>query len=211
MRDGESDGQRKLLVELAGAAGKECDRDEHGNQNERGCDDGAGDFAHGDFGGAARIPDSLFEMWRSTFSMTTMASSTTRPVARVIPKSVRVLIEKPKSLTKAKVPMSETGIVIAGISVLRQSLQEEEDDQDDDDDRFGQRLQHFTDGFADGGGGVEGDLVLQARRKFWESRVKFSLARLVDVERIGVGELLHADTDGFVAVIAKIAGVTFCA
>ncbi len=41
-------------------------------------------------------------------------------MASTIPKSVSVLIEKPNSLTKAKVPTSETGIVMAGISVLRQ-------------------------------------------------------------------------------------------
>ncbi len=33
-------------------------------------------------------------MWRCTFSMTTIASSTTRPVASVIPNSVSELIEK---------------------------------------------------------------------------------------------------------------------
>ena len=59
-------------------------------------------------------------MWRSMFSMTTIASSTTIPVASTIPNRVRVLIEKPKSFTKAKVPISETGIVMAGMSVLRQ-------------------------------------------------------------------------------------------
>ena len=59
-------------------------------------------------------------MWRSMFSITTIASSTTIPVASTIPKSVSVLIEKPNSFTKAKVPTSETGIVIVGISVLRQ-------------------------------------------------------------------------------------------
>ena len=58
---------------------------------------------------------------RCTFSMTTMASSTTRPVASVMPNSVSELIEKPNSLTKAKVPMSDTGIVTAGIMVARQS------------------------------------------------------------------------------------------
>ena len=55
------------------------------------------------------------------FSMTTMASSTTRPVASVMPNRVRVLMEKPSSFTKAKVPMSETGMVTAGMSVVRQS------------------------------------------------------------------------------------------
>src|ERR1035437_7794791 len=60
-------------------------------------------------------------MCRCTFSMTTMASSTTSPVASVMPKRVSELIEKPKSLIKAKVPISETGIVTAGIMVARQS------------------------------------------------------------------------------------------
>src|SRR5208283_1658023 len=59
--------------------------------------------------------------WRSMFSMTTMASSTTRPVASVMPNRVSVLMEKPSSLTKAKVPMSETGMVTAGMMVERQS------------------------------------------------------------------------------------------
>ena len=53
------------------------------------------------------------------FSITTIASSTTMPVARMIPKSVSVLIEKPISFTNANAPMSETGMVMAGMSVLR--------------------------------------------------------------------------------------------
>jgi hypothetical protein len=60
-------------------------------------------------------------MCRSMFSITTMASSTTRPVASVMPNRVRVLMEKPSSFTKANVPMSDTGMVTAGMSVLRQS------------------------------------------------------------------------------------------
>ena len=54
------------------------------------------------------------------FSITTIASSTTMPVASTMPNSVSVLIEKPSSFTKANVPTSETGIVIAGMIVLRQ-------------------------------------------------------------------------------------------
>ena len=53
--------------------------------------------------------------------MTTIASSTTMPVASTMPKSVSVLIEKPSSFTKANTPISETGIVAAGMIVLRQS------------------------------------------------------------------------------------------
>ena len=60
-------------------------------------------------------------MCRCTFSITTMASSTTRPVASVIPNKVSELIEKSKTLMNANVPTSETGMVIAGIIVARQS------------------------------------------------------------------------------------------
>ena len=54
------------------------------------------------------------------FSITTIASSTTMPVASTMPNSVSVLIEKPNSLRNANVPISETGMVIAGMIVLRQ-------------------------------------------------------------------------------------------
>ncbi len=59
-------------------------------------------------------------MNREMFSMTTIASSTTSPVASVRPKSVIVLIVKPKAFIKANVPISEIGMVIAGTSVVRQ-------------------------------------------------------------------------------------------
>src|SRR5271169_2068684 len=60
-------------------------------------------------------------IWRCAFSITTIASSTTRPVASVMPNSVSELIEKPNILTNAKVPTSETGMVTAGMIVARQS------------------------------------------------------------------------------------------
>jgi hypothetical protein len=78
-------------------------------------------------------------MCRCTFSITTIASSTTSPVASVMPNSVSELIEKPKILMNANVPISDTGIVTAGMIVARQSEQEQEDHDDDDDDRLGQR------------------------------------------------------------------------
>ena len=60
-------------------------------------------------------------MCRCTFSITTIASSTTSPVASVIPNSVSELIEKLKIRMNANVPISETGIVTAGMIVARQS------------------------------------------------------------------------------------------
>ena len=58
---------------------------------------------------------------RATFSTTTIASSTTMPMASTSPKSVRVLMVNPRAAMTAKVPISETGMVSAGISVARKS------------------------------------------------------------------------------------------
>ena len=58
---------------------------------------------------------------RSMFSTTTMASSTTMPIASTSPNRVRLLSEKPSRAITAKVPISDTGTSIMGISVARQS------------------------------------------------------------------------------------------
>ncbi len=56
---------------------------------------------------------------RSTFSTTTMASSTSKPIASTRPNIDKVLIEKPSADITPKVPSSTTGTVIEGISVAR--------------------------------------------------------------------------------------------
>jgi hypothetical protein len=59
-------------------------------------------------------------MWRSTASTTTIASSTTSPMASTRPKSERVLTEKPRAGNTMNVPTSDTGTAIRGMSVARQ-------------------------------------------------------------------------------------------
>ncbi len=56
---------------------------------------------------------------RSTFSTTTIASSTSRPMASTIPNMVRVLMEKPNAAITPKVPSSTTGTAMVGIRVAR--------------------------------------------------------------------------------------------
>ena len=56
---------------------------------------------------------------RSTFSTTTMASSTTMPIASTRASSEMVLAENPSASMTAKVPISDTGTAIVGISVAR--------------------------------------------------------------------------------------------
>src|SRR5207237_603813 len=54
-----------------------------------------------------------------TASTTTMASSTTRPMASTRPKSDSVLIEKPSRGKTMKAPTSATGTASSGMSVVR--------------------------------------------------------------------------------------------
>ena len=69
---------------------------------------------------ASRALSFLVRITRSTFSITTMASSTTMPMASTRPNRVSRLIEKPSAYMPAKVPTSDTGIASTGISVARQ-------------------------------------------------------------------------------------------
>ncbi len=59
--------------------------------------------------------------WRTMFSSTTMASSTTMPVASVSASSERLSRLKPKKYMPAKVPMAATGSTTAGMAVARPS------------------------------------------------------------------------------------------
>jgi len=72
-----------------------------------------------DFAVASRgeRPSSL--MIRSTFSTTTMASSTSRPMASTMANMVSMLMEKPKIPRAANVPRMTTGTAIVGMRVAR--------------------------------------------------------------------------------------------
>ena len=59
-------------------------------------------------------------MLRSTFSTTTMASSTTMPIASTSPNKDRLLSVKPKAAMKKKVPISDTGMATSGMIAARQ-------------------------------------------------------------------------------------------
>ncbi len=59
-------------------------------------------------------------MLRSTFSTTTMASSTTMPMASTKPNSDRLLSVKPNTDMTKKVPISDTGMATIGMIAARQ-------------------------------------------------------------------------------------------
>ena len=62
----------------------------------------------------------LVSMLACTASVTTMASSTTRPMASTRPNSVVMLMLNPNITKAANVPTTETGTVRSGIRVARQ-------------------------------------------------------------------------------------------
>ena len=68
----------------------------------------------------ASTGDSPRAMFRSTFSTTTMASSTTMPMANTRPNKESALIENPNADITAKVPISETGTAASGMIEARQ-------------------------------------------------------------------------------------------
>ena len=68
---------------------------------------------------AARNGLSPFLICRSTFSTTTMASSTTRPMASTMASRVMRLMEKPQTLISMITPIMESGMVIIGITTAR--------------------------------------------------------------------------------------------
>ena len=69
---------------------------------------------------AAASGDSPSSILRSTFSTTTMASSTTMPIASTSPNRLRVLSEKPSRYSAAKVPTTEIGTANSGMIEARQ-------------------------------------------------------------------------------------------
>ena len=53
------------------------------------------------------------------FSTTTIASSTTMPIASTKPNSVRLFNEKPSAAITANVPIRDTGMATIGIAAAR--------------------------------------------------------------------------------------------
>ena len=158
---------------------------------------------------AARRADFPYSvMCRSMFSITTIASSTTMPVASTMPNSVSVLIEKSNSLMNAKVPISETGMVTAGNHRAAPVLEEQEHHDDHEDDGLAERLQHLDDRLADDADVVEGQQPLEPGRK---ARIRdpaiVSITPLVDVERVGRRQQRDAHPSRFELEEAQVGGV----
>ncbi len=84
-------------------------------------------------------------MWCSTASTTTMASSTTKPMASTRPKRDSVLIEKPSSGNSVNVPTSDTGTASRRDQRGAPALQKDIDDDDHEDQRFEEGVHDLLD------------------------------------------------------------------
>ena len=123
------------------------------------------------------------------FSITTIASSTTMPVARMIEERQRVDGEA-ISLVNAKAPISDTGMVIGRNDRAAPGLQEDEDHEHDQRDRFRQRLQASR--YRRPRRRVEGDLVMIPGGN-WREAASISAETARSTSSVGGGELDHAE------------------
>ena len=86
-------------------------------------------------------------------------------------------------------------------------LEEKENDEDYEDDGLAQGRDDVADGFRDGVGRVEGQLIFHARREALGEAVEFGDAAAIHVEGVGGRELSDADADRFVPVVVEVGAV----
>ena len=139
-------------------------------------------------------------MWCSTASTTTIASSTTMPIARTSARSEMVLIEKPNNGKKANVPISETGTAKQRDQRGAEALQEEEHDEDDEGDRLAERHEDLADALRDGERRIERDVVLEIAREALRQLFHQRERGVARVERVRARRLVERDDRGRVAV-----------
>ena len=143
--------------------------------------------------------------WREMFSSTTMASSTTRPVATISAISDRLFSEKPQRYITAKLPTSATGTAATGIIAARQLRQEQQHDEDDQADGDEQRALRLVQRRADGRRAVARDVERHAGGQ--EGAQRRQLRRDAVDGRDDVGLRLAADHQQHRRLVVEVAGV----
>ena len=127
------------------------------------------------------------------FSTTTMASSTTMPMASTRPNSDRLFSEKPKAAITAKVPTSETGMarigIIAARQLCRKTITTSTTSTMASNRVFSTSVIEARDVF----GGVVDDLVAEPRREVWlRAAPSSALIASAVCKRVGAGQLQDA-------------------
>jgi hypothetical protein len=143
------------------------------------------------------------------FSITTIASSTTSPVASVTPNSVSVLIENPNSFDERECPDERHRNGDRGDERGPPVLQEQEHHQDDQTQRLDQRRDHLADRFGHDAGGVEGDRDFEPWWKAFGQALELRVDVAIDLQRVRRRQLQDAEADRVAAVVARRQAVRF--
>ena len=144
-------------------------------------------------------PTSSCSMIRQTFSTTTMASSTTMAMASTSPNSEIRLIVRPKADSSAKVPTSETGMVMVGISVPRQSCRKMKMVRKTRMPASTRVSMTPWMASSDEDRGVEQDRVVEALGERLLELLHLRLDRLLHLQRVGGRQLVDRDARGGLA------------
>jgi len=127
-------------------------------------------------------------MWRSMFSITTMASSTTSPVARVMPKSERV-DGKSQQLDESESSNQGYRNSHCGNNRVATLREKDEDNEDDKDNGLKRCTEHVPDRFAYRFRGIKRILILHAGRKVLGQPVQFGQHQAINFQSIRSREL----------------------
>ena len=134
------------------------------HEHQRDGDDRPGDFVHRLAGRVARR-QALRPASRSTFSTTTIASSTTMPIASTSPNSDRLFSEKPEQRHDRERADQRHRHGDHRDDRRPPVLQEHQHDDEDQDERFDQRVIDAGDRFLDEDRRVVDDAVIDALRE----------------------------------------------
>ena len=149
---------------------------------------------------AASLGGSPASMCWDAPSTTTIASSTTMPMASTSANRVSRLMLNPSSAMPAKAPMIVTGTVVAGTSVARQFCRNTMMTTSTSSRGLGQRDVDLVDRGLHEKRGVEWDGVGHAGGKLAREAVHLLLHGLAEIERVGLGKLEDGDAGGGLAV-----------
>ncbi len=132
-------------------------------------------------------------MLRSTFSTTTIASSTTMPIASTRPNSDSAFSEKPNEMHHRERADERHGHGRERNHRRAPGLQEQHDHEHDEQQRFEQRVHDGVDRLAHEHRRVVDDVVVDALRKVLRE-LRHLRAHLVrDVDRVAAGPLIDRD------------------
>src|SRR6516165_8900163 len=128
---------------------------------------------------AAAMGERPSSRWRTVFSMTTTASSTTKPVASV------------------------SATVTAGMTVAQKAAQKEKDHHHHQRDREQQRELHVLDGSADGRGAIGNHIDLDRRRNRSPQHRQHRFDAIDSLDDVGAGLTLDDQDDSWLFLVPR--------